>query len=72
MSIRLSISPLSKPLGLSELLPSTIEPIDHWAYQPLSLSTIEPIDHQAYQLLILFRDFLVFRLVKWAKNYNSE
>jgi len=26
----------------------TIKPIDHRAYRPLSLSTIEPIDHQAY------------------------
>ena len=52
--------------SLSELLLSAIEPINHWAYWPLSiepidhqvyqlssLSSIEPINHQAYQALIL-------------------
>ena len=45
MSFCLSICPVSKPLSLSELLLSTIEPINHQAYgayRPLSLSTIEP------------------------------
>ena len=37
-----------KPLSLSESVLSTIKPIDHWAYQPLSLMSIEPIDHRAY------------------------
>ena len=38
-------------LSLSNIKP--IEPIDHRAYQPLSLSTIEPIDNWAYWLLSL-------------------
>ena len=49
MSVCLSVRVLPKSLRLSELLLSTIETIDHQAYQPSSLSTIEPIDHQAYQ-----------------------
>ena len=50
MPICLSVRPSSqKPLSLSELLLSTIEPINHRAYWPLSLSTIKPIDYQAYQ-----------------------
>ena len=49
MSVRLSVRLSQKPLSLSELLLSTIEPIDHQAYQPSSLLTIKPIDHQAYQ-----------------------
>ena len=43
-----SVSLSPKPLSLSELLLSTIEPINHQAYQPLSLSTIKPIDCQAH------------------------
>ena len=48
LSVCLSVHLSQKPLSLSELLLSTIKPIDHQAYQPLSLSTIKPIDHQAY------------------------
>ena len=35
---------ISRPWSLS-----TIEPINHQAYQPSSLLTIKPIDHQAYR-----------------------
>ena len=42
-----------KPLSLSESVLSTIKPIDHRAYQPLSLMSIEPIDHRAYWPSIL-------------------
>ena len=48
-SVRPSVCQSPKPLSLSELLLSTSEPINQWAYQPSSLSTIEPINHQAYQ-----------------------
>ena len=47
-----SVSPLPKPLSLSELLLLSIktnEPIDHRAYQPSSLSTTELIDHLVYR-----------------------
>ena len=47
-SVRLS----QKPLSLSELLQSTIkpiEPIDHQAYRPSNLSTIKSIDHRIYR-----------------------
>ena len=47
-SVCLSVRPSQKPLSLSELLLSAIEPIDHRANQPLSLSTIQPINHRAY------------------------
>ena len=50
LSICLSIRLSQKPLSISELLLSAIEPIDHQAYWPSSLSTIEPIDHRAYRL----------------------
>ena len=48
MSIRQSVRQSQKPLGLSESLLSTIEPINHQAYWPSSLLTIEPIDYWAY------------------------
>ena len=48
-NVHLSVHPLPKPLSLSELLLSTIEPIDHQAYWPSSLSTIKPINHQVYR-----------------------
>ena len=35
MSVRLSVRLSQKPLSLSELLLSTIEPIDHQAYQSI-------------------------------------
>ena len=44
MSHRPSVCLSQKPLSLSELLVSTIKPIGHRAYQPLSLSTIKPIN----------------------------
>ena len=44
-----SVCQSPKPLSLSELILSTIEPIDHGAYQPSSPLTIESIDHQAYR-----------------------
>ena len=47
-NVHLSVCLLSpKPLSLSELLLSTIKPIDHQAYRPSSLSTIEPSDYWA-------------------------
>ena len=39
-----------KPLSISEMLLSSIEPIDQQAYQP---STIEPINHQTINLMSL-------------------
>ena len=53
MSVCLSVRLKSKPLRyqvnlLSDLPLQCIEPIDHQAYQLLSLSTIEPTNHQAY------------------------
>ena len=67
MSVRLSICPsvrlLQKPLSLSELFPSAIEPIDSQAYWPSSLLTIKPINHRVYHthtaswLMPGFRDF---------------
>ena len=44
MSVRLSVSPLPKPLSLSELLLLTIKPINQNAYRPSSLLTIKPIN----------------------------
>ena len=48
LQLQMSVYLSQKPLSLSELLLLAIEPIDHQAYQPLSLSAIEPIDKQAY------------------------
>ena len=55
MSVRPSVShrnpSASQNCSCRPLSLSTIEPIDHWAYQPLSLLTIEPIksiNHHAY------------------------
>ena len=47
-NVCLTVCPSQEPLSLSELLLSTIEPIDHRAYQPSNLLTIEPINHQTY------------------------
>ena len=41
--------------SLSELLLSTIEPIDHQVYQPLSPLTIKPIDLLSY--FVTFKPF---------------
>ena len=53
MSVRLSVCP---PVTETPQ-PLRIAPIDHRAYQTLSLSTIELIDHWAYQPLVFFCDF---------------
>ena len=60
MSVCLSVSPLPKPLSLSELLLSTIEPINHHAYRPSSLSTIKPINFSSS-----FATFKPFGLFFW-------
>ena len=57
MSVRPSVRLLQKPLSLSELFLSAIEPIDNRAYRPLSLLTIKPID-----LWSSFATFKPFRL----------
>ena len=57
MSVNLSVRLSQKPLSLSELLLSAIEPINHRAYRSSRLSTIKPIDHLAYQPLVFFRNF---------------
>ena len=44
-NVRLSVCQSQKPLSLSELPLSAIEPIVHQAYQPSRLSPIKPIDH---------------------------
>ena len=52
-NVRLSVSPsvcLSVCLSVTKTpQPLRFAPINHQAYQPLSLSTIDPSDHQAYR-----------------------
>ena len=78
MSVCQSVRQSQKPLSLSELLLSTIEPIDHQAYQPSSPLTIEPID-----LWSSFTTFKPFDLlgwtyaerwayIKWTENKDEE
>ena len=59
LSVRLSVCQSQKPLSLSELLLSTIKPInqraiDHQAYRPLSLSTIYQLSDLLSRLLSHF------------------
>ena len=42
-NVRLSVRQSQKPLSLSEMLLSAIEPIDHRAYRPSSLLTIKSL-----------------------------
>ena len=65
ISICLSISSSQKPISLTELLLSTIKPIDHQACWQLSLLTLNPIDiwssfttFQPFGLVISFWDTL--------------
>ena len=63
-NVRLS----QKPLSLSELLLSTIEPINHNAYWPLSLSTIKLINHWAYWPLSLLTIEPINHLAYWPPS----
>ena len=63
----LSVSPSSKPLSLSELLLSTIEPINHRAYRaywPSSLLTINPIN-----LLACFYRICINKTITYCKCF---
>ena len=75
-NVRLSVRLSQKPLSLSELLLSAIEPINHQAYyhhayQPLSLSTIEPINHRAYRPSSLLTLALLSRLLSLSACFES-
>ena len=64
-NVRLSLRLLQKPLSLPKLLLSTIKPIDHQAYQPLSLLTIKPIN--LWSSFVTFKPFSLF-ITTWLTN----
>ena len=71
MSVRLSVWLSPKPLSLSELLLSTIEPICHQAYWPSSPLTIKPIDHQAHWPSSLLNLALLLQLLSLSACFGT-